>query len=96
MAIKRRRIYLAGFLIALTGALYGTLKDRLFSTGQHIESPLVPILAVSLYGIAAVWFLLFVERLNTKLKRENGESKPTFGKRALVVVLGLFMLEAIS
>lgn len=95
-AVKRRRYYVAGLLIGLSGAAFGAIRELLFTPAQPEASVLPAVVAVSAAGVGAVWFLLFIERLNAKLQRDREDGNPAFGTRILLVLVGLVALVAIA
>jgi hypothetical protein len=89
-AIKRRRVYLAGLLIGVFGALAGSLHHP--EHGFHWWA--VPFLG--LVGVCAVWLLSFAERLQARIDQARGEGNSAFAQRTLFVVIGVIALVCVA
>lgn len=85
-AVKRRQLYVAGFLIGTFGALIGVLHcaERGF--------PIWALPAGGVLGVAAVWLLKFTERLHAQLNQARAEGNPTGAQQVLFVTIGLVAL----
>ena len=89
--MKRGRFYTAGLLIGLLAAVIGFVSGR----AQGMTA-LIAGIAVSGSGMAAVFFLRFMERLNARIEQSRKEGNPTWGMKLLSVVVDMIVLVALA
>jgi hypothetical protein len=87
VAVKRGRIYLAGFLIGALGGLYAALRE----IPDHGFIYWAPI-AGGAVGVSAVGLLTFAEKLQVKIRSYRAEGNPTAGLQLFFVLTCLFGL----
>jgi len=68
-----------------------------FVTGRtRGTTALIVAIAVGGAGMAAVFFLRLMERLNARIEQSRKEGNPTLGMKLLGVVVGLLVLVALA
>jgi hypothetical protein len=85
-ALKRGQIYLAGFCIGAFGAFIAGLHDP--AHGFAFWS--VPVGGI--FGVGAVWLLLFAEKLQARINKSQAEGNSTGLQKTLFVIVGLIAL----